>query len=80
MTGALSGKEAPEFNLVTIPGNERDHDDEDEDDRGDNNDNNDGDNGDGFIGGLLTNGTTTGTTSGSTGGDTPTRLSFPDAC
>ncbi|MFH8284764.1 transglycosylase domain-containing protein [Streptomyces antibioticus] len=92
MTGALSGKEAPEFNLVHIPGNdkERDEDDDDHDGRGDG----DGNNGDGFIGGLLTggngnggnNGGATGGNNGgsnngggSTGGDTPTPgFTLPD--
>lgn len=69
MTGALEGKEAPSFNLVNIPNPPAK-------DKGDKNDNNNGNGGtgdtngnnDGFIGGLLTNGTTNGgTSSGDTG-------------
>ncbi|WP_324787108.1 transglycosylase domain-containing protein [Streptomyces sp. H51] len=62
MTGALSGKEAPSFNLVDIP-------DPDKADKGGHDDNGDqgnrnGDNGgnDGFLGGLTTNGGTNGGT------------------
>ncbi|MGY3203139.1 transglycosylase domain-containing protein [Streptomyces sp. TE5632] len=72
MSGALNGKDAPEFNLIHIPDPEkrdkdRDRDDEDGDDRGDGNRGNDGRGGgnggnDGFIGGL------TGGNGGQTGG------------
>ncbi|MFD6323118.1 transglycosylase domain-containing protein [Streptomyces sp. NPDC058442] len=62
MTGALSGKGSPSFNLVHIPEPEkekpdkgRDRDDKDGDDRGDGNRGNGGRSGgnDGFIGGLT---------------------------
>jgi membrane peptidoglycan carboxypeptidase len=64
MAGALEGKEAPPFNLVDIPSNNKD--------RGDNNGNgngngNGGNDDEGFIGGLIDGGTTNG---GNTGGIT----------
>ncbi|WP_329219733.1 transglycosylase domain-containing protein [Streptomyces sp. NBC_01485] len=66
MTGALEGKEAPDFNLVNIPnppaaknpGNGNGNGNNDGD--GNNNGGTGGDNDDGFIGGLLTNGATNG--------------------
>ncbi|MEU5094500.1 transglycosylase domain-containing protein [Streptomyces sp. NPDC020996] len=67
MTGALSGKEAPSFNLVDIP----DPDRGDKGGHGNDNGGNDGNNGDqgnndggndGFLGGLTTNGGTNGGT------------------
>ncbi|WP_406726273.1 transglycosylase domain-containing protein [Streptomyces sp. GD-15H] len=66
MTGALTGKDAPSFNLVDIPDPEkrdkdRDRDGEDGDDRGDGNRGNGGQNG-GVFGGL------TGGNGGQTGG------------
>ncbi|MFC4500716.1 MULTISPECIES: transglycosylase domain-containing protein [Streptomyces] len=77
MTGALEGKEAPPFNLVTIPRN-KDRDKGDNDGNGDNgggNGDNDDDD-DNFIGGLLTGGTSDGGTSdggnSSTGGNSTT--------
>ncbi|MEV6614821.1 transglycosylase domain-containing protein [Streptomyces sp. NPDC051051] len=65
MTGALEGKEAPSFNLISIPSGEKDPK---EDDRGDNGrGNDDGNNGDsGFIGGLVDGGTTGDTSGGIT--------------
>ncbi|WP_210593634.1 transglycosylase domain-containing protein [Streptomyces sp. GESEQ-35] len=60
MTGALAGKESPQFNIVDIP--DADKDRGDEDGNGDGND--DGDNGDedgGLIGGLIDGGTDGGT-------------------
>ncbi|WAZ23123.1 penicillin-binding protein [Streptomyces cinnabarinus] len=65
MTGALDGREAPEFNLVDIPRGDtgdRDRDDEDNDNgNGDENGNNGNNNG-GLIGGLVDGGTNGGTT------------------
>ncbi|MFF4658096.1 transglycosylase domain-containing protein [Streptomyces sp. NPDC001381] len=69
MTGALEGKEAPSFNLVSIPSNNPGKGDDDNGNDNGNDDNNNGNN-DGFIGGLLTGGTTDG--GSSTGGDTST--------
>ncbi|GAA3502035.1 transglycosylase domain-containing protein [Streptomyces prasinosporus] len=56
MTGALSGKEAPSFNLVNIPDADRDRDrgDGDRDDNGNGNGNGGNGNGNGgLIGGLI---------------------------
>ncbi|MCF4139567.1 transglycosylase domain-containing protein [Streptomyces sp. Tue 6430] len=65
MTGALEGKEAPSFNLISIPSGEKDPK---EDGRGNGND--DGNNGDaGFIGGLVDGGST---------GDTSGGITLPD--
>ena len=62
MTGALEGKDAPNFNIVDIPRSDTGRDD---DNGNDNNGNGNGNgNNDGFVGGLLTGGTT--------GGDTAT--------
>ncbi|MGV9941219.1 transglycosylase domain-containing protein [Streptomyces sp. NPDC003401] len=70
MTGALEGKEAPSFNLVSIPSPEKDPKGDDRGDNGRGNGNDDGNNGDGgFIGGLVTGGTT---------GDTSGGITFPD--
>ncbi|MFE7645164.1 transglycosylase domain-containing protein [Streptomyces phaeoluteigriseus] len=82
MTGALEGKEAPSFNLVSIPNGEKDPKEDDRDDSGRGNDggsgdggsnggsNDDGSNGDeGFIGGLVDGGTT---------GDTSGGITLPD--
>jgi membrane peptidoglycan carboxypeptidase len=59
MSGALVGKEAPDFNLVHIPDGDRDRDrdrgDDDDDDRGNGNGNGNGN------GGLITGGTDGGT-------------------
>ncbi|MEV6407658.1 MULTISPECIES: transglycosylase domain-containing protein [Streptomyces] len=67
MTGALEGKEAPPFNLITIPSGEKDPK---EDDRDNGRGNDDGNNGDeGFIGGLIDGGTT---------GDTNGGITLPD--
>ncbi|WP_460068093.1 transglycosylase domain-containing protein [Streptomyces sp. YKOK-I1] len=73
MNGALEGKDAPDFNLVSIPRNNQDKGDDDNDDDN-NNGNNGGDNG--FIGGLFDGGTSDGSTStdggSSSTGDTST--------
>ncbi|MEU1517997.1 transglycosylase domain-containing protein [Streptomyces sp. NPDC005811] len=74
MNGALEGKDAPDFNIVSIPRNNQDKGDDDNNDDN-NNGNNGGDNG--FIGGLFDGGTSDGGTStdggsSSTGGDTST--------
>ncbi|MEV5489620.1 transglycosylase domain-containing protein [Streptomyces bobili] len=67
MTGALEGKEAPPFNLITIPSGKKDPK---EDDRDNGRGNDDGNNGDeGFIGGLIDGGTT---------GDTNGGITLPD--
>ncbi|MFI0089699.1 transglycosylase domain-containing protein [Streptomyces bobili] len=69
MTGALEGKEAPPFNLITIPSGEKDPK-EDDRDRDNGRGNDDGNNGDeGFIGGLIDGGTT---------GDTNGGITLPD--
>ncbi|MFD8518717.1 transglycosylase domain-containing protein [Streptomyces capillispiralis] len=68
MTGALSGKDSPSFNLVNIPDADRDQD------RGDDGDGrgNDGDNGDGgLIGGLIGGGNGNGGGNGGGGGTEP---------
>ncbi|MFJ4695360.1 transglycosylase domain-containing protein [Streptomyces sp. NPDC088766] len=70
MTGALEGKEAPSFNLITIPSGEKDPKEDGRGDNGRGNGNDDGNNGDeGFIGGLVDGGTT---------GDTSGGITFPD--
>ncbi|MFD7691284.1 transglycosylase domain-containing protein [Streptomyces sp. NPDC059781] len=74
MTGALSGKESPSFNLVNIP-DAQDRDEDKGDGNGDGNHDDDGDNGDngdgGFIGGLISGGNDNGGGNGSGGtGDT----------
>ncbi|MFD7131917.1 transglycosylase domain-containing protein [Streptomyces sp. NPDC059894] len=70
MSGALQGKEAPSFNLVDIPGGDKDGGDEDD---GEDNGGNDDGNGDqGVIAGLINGGTTN-------GGTVPTpSYSFPE--
>lgn len=68
MTGALSGKDSPSFNLVNIPDADRDQD------RGDDGGGrgNDGDNGDGgLIGGLIGGGNGNGGGNGGGGGTEP---------
>ncbi|MFJ4486825.1 transglycosylase domain-containing protein [Streptomyces longwoodensis] len=77
MTGALDGKDSPDFHTVDIPDDKKDRDPGD----GDGNDNGGDDNGDGngdgggFIGGFLNGGTGDGGNGG--GGPAPT-VSFPD--
>ncbi|MDX2679331.1 transglycosylase domain-containing protein [Streptomyces sp. NY05-11A] len=69
MTGALDGKEAPSFNLVNIPNPpDKNKGDENNNGGGHNNGGTGGGNNDGFLGGLLTNGTTNaGTANGGAG-------------
>ncbi|MBD0424393.1 transglycosylase domain-containing protein [Streptomyces sp. TRM S81-3] len=69
MTGALSGKDSPSFNLVDIPEDDKDKDKDKEKGRGDEDGGDDGDNGDdggegGLIGGLIDGGTGNGGTFG----------------
>ncbi|MEV5549214.1 transglycosylase domain-containing protein [Streptomyces sp. NPDC052309] len=69
MTGALSGKDSPSFNLVDIPEDDKDKDKDKEKGRGDEDRGDDGDNGDdggegGLIGGLIDGGTGNGGTFG----------------
>ncbi|MFI1419178.1 transglycosylase domain-containing protein [Streptomyces sp. NPDC020731] len=65
MTGALSGKEAPSFNLVNIPDPDQDRDD-DRDDDGNNGDGNNGDGG--LVGGLNSGGNGNGGNGGNNDG------------
>ncbi|WP_330348785.1 transglycosylase domain-containing protein [Streptomyces sp. NBC_00582] len=75
MNGALENKDAPNFNIVSIPRSNQDRGDDNDDNGDDNNNGNDGGN-NGFIGGLFDGGTSNGTStdggSSSTGGDTST--------
>ncbi|AQS68418.1 transglycosylase domain-containing protein [Streptomyces pactum] len=65
MTGALSGKDSPSFNLVDIPDPAKDKDKGDDDGNRDDGGNGDGGNGDGgVIGGLIDGGTDNGGTDG----------------
>ncbi|MBC2903565.1 transglycosylase domain-containing protein [Streptomyces cupreus] len=69
MTGALEGKEAPEFSLVNIPSSDKGDRDRGDDDNGNGDENGNNGNGNGgLIGGLVDGGTSTGTD----GGTTPT--------
>ncbi|MEW2253765.1 transglycosylase domain-containing protein [Streptomyces sp. NPDC047869] len=74
MAGALSGKDAPDFQLVDIPDDQGDGGDQGKGDRGGRDRN--GDNTGGLIGGLTNGGTSQG---GDTGGTIPTpAFSLPD--
>ncbi|MEU1462315.1 transglycosylase domain-containing protein [Streptomyces sp. NPDC005727] len=74
MAGALSGKDAPDFQLVDIPDDQGDGGDQGKGDRGGRDRN--GDNTGGLIGGLTNGGTSQG---GDTGGTIPTpTFSLPD--
>ncbi|MFH0520634.1 transglycosylase domain-containing protein [Streptomyces sp. M41] len=67
MSGALDGKDAPDFNIVHIPdgdkGRDRDEDDDEDNGNGDENGNGNGNNG-GLIGGLTDGGVTGGADGG----------------
>lgn len=75
MNGALSGKDAPDFNLVDIPDDHKDKGDGKG--RGNGNGGGNGGNDGGAIGGIIGGLTDGGTTGDNTGFPTPT-FSFPD--
>ncbi|MEV0172664.1 transglycosylase domain-containing protein [Streptomyces sp. NPDC050803] len=76
MTGALEGKEAPEFNLVNIPPSDKGDRDRDDDDNDNGNGDENGNGNGGLIGGLVDGGTSTGSDGGTTTPD-PT-FSIPE--
>ncbi|MGW7256066.1 transglycosylase domain-containing protein [Streptomyces sp. NPDC054834] len=77
MAGALVGKEAPDFNLVDIPDDNKDKGDGKGKGHGNGNGDGNGDNTGGVIGGLIGGLTDGGTTGDNNGSPTPT-FSFPE--
>ena len=84
MTGALDGKDSPQFHTVTIPGSKADRDNTGNNGGkgrgrgGRGNDNNNGDNNDGFIGGLLGGGGGGGNSNGGASNGGSNGGGFPD--